>query len=136
MVRSISARLATRYCWLAGAGDTLTGLLLLVAPGRTLSWMFIPAPAAEPIFLRYIGLFVAAVGLVYLYPWLWRAAPQRRARLAPVLEITALMRAAVALFLAVAVATGALPLPWVSILVFDATLAAVQLFMLQHRGWA
>ncbi len=135
MVRSISARFATRYCWLAGASDTLTGILLLVAPVRTLSWMFIPAPAADPIFLRYIGLFVAVVGLVYFYPWLWQSDSQRRARLAPVLEMTALVRTAVALFLAVAVTTGALPVPWMTILVFDATLAAAQLFILQHRGW-
>jgi hypothetical protein len=124
-------RFVAPYCWLAGFSDALTGLLLVAAPVRTLGWLFIPPPAAEPVYLRYVGVFVAAVGLSYLYPLLLRPGAARRRRLATVLEVTALQRSAVALFLFAAVAGGALPAPWLGVALFDGALATLQLTVLR-----
>jgi hypothetical protein len=85
--------------------------------------------------MRWIGLFVASVGAVYLYPWLLRGGALRRdQRLATVVEVTALQRAAVALFVCGAVAAGALAPGWLVVALFDGGVAMAQSALLRREG--
>jgi hypothetical protein len=114
---------------LAGACDALTGWLLLTVPVCTLEWMRIPQVPAEPIWLRWIGIFVGAVGMAYLYPFFLD--PERRdRRLATVLEVTTGVRLAVGTFVVWAVLSEALPAPWLVVAATDLGLAAIQLWMI------
>lgn len=111
-----------------GAMDASTGLLLVVAPLTVLRWMWIPTPPLEPIWLRFIGAFVAGVGTIYLYA-LARAGA---GLLLPALELTAIVRASVGLFVGAAILLGALPAAWLTVAVTDLALAAFQLGMVRR----
>ena len=124
---------AHAYCLLAGGMDSLTGLLLVSMPLSTLGLMGIPEMPAEPVYLRFVGAFVGGVGLSYLYPFLYRRPRRTDRTLAVVLEVTALVRFGIAAFIAWAIGSGALPPAWLSVLVTDAVLATVQLFMVRRQ---
>lgn len=113
------------YVLAAGACDTATGLLLTVAPDWTLGLMRVPPPGADPIWLRFIGAFVAGVGLIYLLPGRLATA-DRRAALSMILLSTAIVRATVGSFVTVALLSGALPPAWSSVAVTDLGLALLQ----------
>lgn len=119
------------YCLMVGLGESLTGLLLLVAPLWTLQLMAVQDLPTEPIYLRFIGAFVAGVGSAYWLPRLLPSAGLRRRR-RTVLEVTAWERLVVGLFVLVAVSTGALSLPWWSVCLTDLGLAAFQLWLLRR----
>jgi len=123
------------FCLLAGLGDALTGLLLLIAPAFTLALMGIAtAPSTsstELTYLRFVGVFVGSVGLSYLYPFFLSPAG-RLHRWRVVLEVTALVRLAVGLFLTASLMVGDLPLGWISVPCTDFTLAVVQLLILRR----
>ena len=118
-----------------GACDAATGLALIAAPLWTLGQMGIAAPPAEPVFLRWIGAFVLAVGLSYLYPFLLRDGGSARLgeRLATVFEVTTLARALVALVAGAAIVGGLLERAWLGVPLFDAAVATAQIALL-HRG--
>lgn len=118
------------FCLLAGGGDAMTGLLLLMAPGLVLRLLGITVPGDNLILLRFVGVFVGSVGLAYLYPWLLRG----ESRLRTAIEITAGVRLAVALFLGFAVLTGQLDLPWMTVGAYDALVAVAQIGLLA-RGF-
>jgi hypothetical protein len=118
------------FCCVAGAGDLATGVLLMFAPLTTVGLMRIETTPLEPVYLRFVGAFVAAVGSLYLYPFLSRSRRLRDLRLRTVLEATALVRATIATFLAVALIGGELELAWMSVLITDGTLATIQIMML------
>lgn len=118
-------------CIAAGASDTGTGALLVVVPGFMLGVLGIPLPT-ETVYLRFVGVFVGAVGLAYLYPLLLRDRDARRARLIAALEWTAGVRLAVAGFVAVSVVVGALAEAWLLVGFFDAGVALAQFGLL---GW-
>lgn len=113
----------------ACASDASTGLLLVVAPGAVLGLLRLPVPD-DPVFVRWLGVFVLAVGLAYAWPFLWRDPRARTARLVAAFELTALVRFAVAAFLAVAVGSGALAPGGLGIAAFDAAVAAAQVALL------
>ncbi len=115
-----------------GLCDSATGAALIAAPLWTLARMGIDPLPAEPVFLRWIGAFVLAIGLAYLYPFLLRGADagRRRARLATVFEVTAIARGLVALTAGGAIAAGALPLAWLGVPLFDAAVASAQVVLL------
>jgi hypothetical protein len=130
--------LARALAVLGGGADAATGLLLLAAPARVLALLGAPQPAASPLATamlpwRWVGVFVGAVGLAYLYPLLprWRNA----ARLRGVLEVTALLRAAVALFVTATLLASALPPGWWLVAATDAALAASQVALLRRGEW-
>ena len=129
---TVARRPVLLLCLFAGLCDGLTGLLLVGAPGTTLKLMGVPA-AGEPIWIRYIGVFVASIGAAYLYPWWSRRASADG--LAAVLEITALSRFAVTAFVTTAVVWGDLAPGWTLVAVTDAAVASLQLFFL-CRGTA
>ncbi|HET9226561.1 MAG TPA: hypothetical protein VFR31_07825 [Thermoanaerobaculia bacterium] len=117
-------RRAYLFCAIAGGGDAATGLLLVAAPSLVLRLLGIPHPGGDLVFLRFVGVFVGCVGLSCLYPLFLRS------RMVAAAEMTAMFRLAVALFLGVAVATGALELPWVTVGVYDAIVALAQIGLL------
>lgn len=131
----MSGRAAALVCAVAGGGDALTGLLLLAAPALVLRRLGLPpAGEGELVLLRFVGVFVGCVGLVYVYPWLLGDGARRRCRLVAALEITAGIRLAVALFLGVAVARGAMDLRWLTVGGYDAVVATLQLGLLAAAG--
>ncbi len=119
------------YCWLAGFADACTGLLLLAAPEFTLRLMSIETLPKEPVYLRYIGVFVFTVGLTYWLPAVARWSP-RRELVMSVLFITGVVRAAVAGFVAFEVSRGGLEPAWMVVCFTDASFAAVQVWMLKE----
>lgn len=122
------------FCLVAGGGDAATGLLLVAAPALVLRLLGIARPAADLALLRFVGVFVACVGLAYLHPWLRRRA-HRRGRLLAALEMTAAVRLAVALFLGLAVASGALEIPWLRVGLYDAAVALAQIGLLARGAF-
>jgi hypothetical protein len=119
------------FCLFAGGGDAATGLLLLAAPGLVLRLLGTTVPGDDLILLRFVGVFVGCIGLAYLYPWFLR---DRESRVTAVLEITAGVRLAVALFLGIAILTGRLDLPWATVGAYDALVAVAQIGLLA-RGF-
>lgn len=125
--------IARAFCVAVGASDAGTGALLVGVPGFVLAVPGIPLPV-ETVYLRLVGVFVSAVGLTYLYPLLLSDRAAGRARLIAALEWTAGVRLAVALFVAVAVAVGALARAWLLVGFFDAVVGLLQVGLLV-RGW-
>jgi len=118
--------------WLAlsaGGLDFCTGLGLMLAPALVLKLMGAAPIGAEAIvYLRWIGAFVAAVGFSYL----WSFFRSDVALLRAALELTIWFRLAAGGYSVWAIATGALPLIWVSVPVTDFALAAVQTWLLRR----
>lgn len=126
-------RAAALFCLVAGGGDALTGLLLLMAPLLVLSLLGIAKPGASAVpLLRFVGVFVGCVGLTCLYPWLFRGTRRER-RLRAAVEITAGFRLAVALFLGLAVSVGVMQPGWLLVAGYDGSVALLQLG-LRSRG--
>ena len=121
---------ACLFCAIAGGGDVATGLLLMAAPSLVLRLLGIPHPGGNLVFLRFVGVFVGCVGLTYLCPLFLRDRLRRAHRMVAAVEMTAIFRLAVALFLGVTVAAGALELPWVTVGVYDAIVALAQIGLL------
>jgi len=118
-----------------GAGDLVTGALLVVAPAVVFRLLgFAPAPDEATIFVRWIGVFVAAIGGAYLLPFRLAAGRERQERLRATLEWTALARLAVATFVAAGVLAVALPEGWCFVGSYDALAASAQLALLAAWG--
>ena len=123
------------YQYMAGLCDTITGVLLIAAPERTLGLMgltVIPQPVA---FARYIGVFVLSVGLTYLWAALgWPLTSHAHIGWSTQWKITALIRTLVASLVVWQVATAALERRWISVAVTDSVFAAIQWIGLR-KGW-
>jgi len=118
-----------------GAGDLATGALLVLSPATVESLLFLaPSAPAASIYVRWIGVFVAAVGGSYLLPFRSHDPRARRERLRLALEWTAAARLAVAAFVGTAVLTAALPEGWCLVGIYDALAASGQLALL--ASWA
>lgn len=123
------------YQLLAGASDTITGLLLVVAPLDTLRLMRVNLQVTQPEFISYIGILVLGVGVSYLWVALrWRLTAATALAWKAHWETTAIIRLLVALFVIFEVATGAMEPAWASVAAFDALIAAVQITGIL-RGW-
>lgn len=119
-----------------GSCDAATGAALIALPLWTLRQMGVAALPAEPVFVRWIGAFVLAVGLAYLYPFVLRAGGprRRRERLRTIFEVTFLARALVAVVAGGAIASGHLERAWLGVPLFDAAVALAQLVLLRRGG--
>ena len=119
----------------AGSSDAATGILLMVAPALTLELMHVTVLPAPIVFMRYIGIFVAAVGASYLWT-IARYPLSRRFALAwsSQWQVTALIRLSIALFLLVESVFSDMEHAWLLIAAFDGLLAGVQIFGV-WRGW-
>ncbi|HUG10686.1 MAG TPA: hypothetical protein VMM36_06715 [Opitutaceae bacterium] len=116
----------------AGAADTATGGALVFAPALALQLMGVPP--RDPAMVAFVGAFVGAVGISYLWglsAWRVSGAPRM---LREVWKFTALVRLAAGIYSAVAIARGVLEPGWWTVPAFDLTLAAVQIALLRC-GW-
>ncbi len=120
------------YCALAGGGDAVTGILLMSAPLFTLRLMGIAPPPTEPVFLQFVGAFVAGVGLCYGLPFLGQPGEPRRSRLVAIFDATAFIRLSVAGFVFFALAQGELVPAWKTVAITDVVLALFQIFARRH----
>ena len=115
--------------WLAlgaGALDCAMGGSLLLGPAITLRAMGLDVPGAEALlFVRFVGVCVAAVGATYLWA-LWR--PVERLRV--VLGATIFFRLATGSYTGAAVLLGALPGAWCQVTFADFALIAAQAWLL------
>ena len=122
-----ATRIARVLAALAGTLDFFTGLGLVFAPGWTLRAMGASPVAPEAlVFLRFVGAFVGAVGLVYLVALLRRNPRDLRV----MLGMTIIFRLAAGSYSATAVACGWLEPVWLGVPATDFFLAVVQAWLL------
>jgi hypothetical protein len=122
------------YQLVAGFSDTSTGALLIAAPLFTLRLMGLAVPGDAKPFLSFIGAFVFAVGLAYLYGALLVRRTSGAPRLEVVWLLTAIIRSSVAIFVIAAVLSRSLAPGWLTIAVFDGICVLIQARGLR-RGW-
>lgn len=109
----------------AGGGDLATGILLLGNPAWTLGMLGVSIPS-ELVWMQYIGVFVACVGLSYgfgLRPYIRSGAA---CALRTVWEITALFRAAICVFVCASVWRSRLEPAWLTVAAVDGFWALLQ----------
>lgn len=115
------------YNILVGLCDSATGVLLLAAPETTLHLMGVAEVPTEPVYMRFIGAFVCSVGLSYWLPFrLGRSAQEFARSTFVVWHVTALVRTVVGGFVALALVSGTLAPPWISVALTDCLLAFLQ----------
>ncbi|MGP8227681.1 MAG: hypothetical protein ACLQGT_16185 [Terracidiphilus sp.] len=122
------------YQLLTGISDTLTGALLMIAPGFTLDLMRLHAPAVALPYLSFIGSFVLAVGLSCLYgAWLMLRGGSP-CRLEMVWLLTAITRASVAIFIVAQLLAHTLEAGWFTVALSDGACVLIQAMGLR-KGW-
>lgn len=122
------------YQIVAGCCDASTGALLLVAPALTLRLMLLRAPDDALVYISFIGAFVLATGLAYLYGAYLVLRGRYASKLQVLWLLTALTRASVAIFVIGQVLSGALPMGWTSVAAADGACVLIQATGLR-RGW-
>lgn len=128
-------RWLTAYQYVAGICDTCTGLFVVAFPVFTLSHMGLTVFPQPLAFARYLGVFVLAVGLTYL--WTVIRWPLNKPTILVWLtqwKITALIRSLVAIFLIWQFLFHQVEAGWISVIVLDGVFAAVQFIGLE-QGW-
>jgi hypothetical protein len=127
-------RVLFTYQMLIGLSDTSTGALLIVAPALTLRLMGLHAtPEALP-FLSYVGAFVLSVGLSCLYGGYLAYCGACAEKLGVVWLLTAITRSSVAIFVVAQILSGSLEAGWLTVAIFDAACALVQIIGLR-KSW-
>jgi hypothetical protein len=121
------------YQWAAGLSDSLTGVLLYLAPALTLRMMAVHAPADAMPYIGYIGAFVLATGLACLYGAYLLHVRACAERIETVWLLTAFSRAAVAVYVLEAIAAGTLEPAWLSVALFDGGCVLLQAIGLRRR---
>ncbi len=115
---------------MVGGMDAITGLLLIVAPQTVLRLLAITPPSAGAlVFVSWIGVFVMAVGLSYVF------ALGRRGRGEAVWMFTSMVRTMVAVFLVCRILDGSLEKDWWIVALADAVVALAQVFILRAGWW-
>jgi hypothetical protein len=122
------------YQLLIGLSDTLTGGLLIVAPEFTLRLMRLHVAADALIFLSFIGAFVQSVGLACLYGAFLTWRHSCASKIEVVWLLTAITRAAVAIFVLQNVLACMLESGWLSVAATDGACVLFQAVGL-HKGW-
>jgi len=114
---------------LAGGCDLGAGLMLVCAPAMTLAIMGVPA-VSDLVWIQYIGVFVACVGLGYFAGLLaWRRT-RSQMRLRTVWELTVLFRGAIGSFVGIEVVLGRLQPGWSAVVATDWFWAGLQIVLL------
>ena len=130
----MSGSLLLAYQIFAGFCDASTGVLLLMAPALTLRLMLLRAPDDALIYVSFIGAFVLATGLTYLYGAFLLMREGCATKLEMLWLLTALTRACVAIFVIGQVFAGTLPMGWISVAAADGTCVLIQATGLR-KGW-
>ena len=113
-----------------GAMDAVTGLLLVVAPAFVLKLLGIPVPSPDAlVFLSWMGVFVAGVGLSYGLVLIDRKSGPT------VWMITALVRVLVGVFVSWRIMDGSLVPLWAVVALTDLIVASGQLALLRAGWW-
>lgn len=122
------------YQWFIGLSDTLTGALLIIAPGVTLGLMHLHAPADALPYISYLGSFVLAVGLACVYGAIVMLRRGSPCKLETVWLLTAITRASVASVVVAQVLAHTLEAGWLTVAVFDSACVVFQTIGLR-KGW-
>ena len=123
-----------RRCALAvGAMDTVTGLFLIAVPQWTLRLMLIDQVPEQLVFVRWVGVFVAGVGLLYFLPELRYRGALRELAYDMVLTATAMIRLMVMAFVTTAILVGMLEPAWITVAITDGILGLAQLWIIKRR---
>ena len=122
------------YQLLIGISDTMTGLLLIIAPVFTLQLMGLHAGSESLPYLSFIGAFVLSVGLACLYGAKVMICRGNPCKLEVVWLLTAITRASVAIFVIVQILAHALDAGWIGVAFFDGSCVLVQAIGLR-KGW-
>jgi hypothetical protein len=117
-----------------GLSDTMTGMLLMVAPEFTLGMMRLRAPADALLYLSFIGSFVLSVGLSCLYGAFLIIRRRSPCRLEIVWLLTAITRAGVAIFVITQILSQALEAGWLTVATTDGACVLIQAIGLR-KGW-
>lgn len=120
--------------WFCLLGDGATGLMLIVNPLFTLEMMGVSQVPADPVFIRYIGVFVLCTGIFYAVPRCFADEQQRRASWKTVFTGTCILRVMVAGFVSCAWMLGTLDSGWMSVPVYDVSAALVQIIVLRRAA--
>lgn len=121
------SRLASRLLPVVGVGDVAAGLALAGVPAAVLPLAGLTPPGAEAlVFLRWVGIFAAAVGAAYLLGGCSRAPGALRWTLL----LTLPFRAGTGVFVTWALVRGALALPWAAVAAVNLGLVAAQAALL------
>jgi hypothetical protein len=122
------------YHLVAGCCDTATGALLMMAPAFTLSMMMLRAPDDAMVYISFIGSFVLATGLAYLYGASLVLREGCPTKLQVLWLLTALTRSCVAISVTAQVLAGTLSAGWMTVAVTDAAFVLIQATGLR-KGW-
>ena len=114
--------------WLAGAMDTATGLLLILAPHFTLDLMQVPMEENSGALLGFIGAFVLANGSLYLWAWGISQHKSSWSVLSHAWLATAWIRLCVGITTTIFIMNGKLPPAWATVPASDLLLAGVQFY--------
>jgi hypothetical protein len=126
MIAATTTRLARHLLLVVGAGDVGAGLALACVPAAALGLAGLTEPDAEAtVYLRWVGIFAAAVGGLYL-----RGALGPAARLREVLGATLIFRSVVGAYATFAVLRGWLAPVWSGVAIANLGLVAAQLVFL------
>jgi hypothetical protein len=126
---------------LAGGLDFLSGCTLMLKPVWALRLMLLPVPGAEGlVYVRFVGVFVATIGLSYLLAlagaW-WSTVRHKEESvvrgLRALFGFTLPFRLTVGTFCLVGVVQGWLPFMWIMVTVADYVLIVLQLWLLFSR---
>jgi len=115
------------YQWIWGGCDGLTGLLLVLAPERTLHWMGIRHLPQSPEMVSFVGVFVLAVGLAYLTVTQVPRTQKQAAQWQTVWLVTAISRTLVASFLIWQTLSGRMEGGWAVVWGTDLSLGVLQI---------
>lgn len=122
--------------WFCFFGDGITGLMLLASPLFALKMMGVEEVPTDPVYIRYIGVFVMCAGLFYAVPRFSADEGQRLSAWQTVFVCTGVLRVCIALFVTWAMWQGLLGRGWSSVPVYDITLALIQFWLLWRTAAA
>ncbi|MES2475329.1 MAG: hypothetical protein V4640_06090 [Verrucomicrobiota bacterium] len=113
-----------------GSMDAVTGLLLIFVPALVLKLLGIEPPSSDAlVFLSWMGVFIAGVGLSY------GMALGNRSRGETVWAFTAMIRILVAVFLTIRILDGTLAVNWGLVGVCDGVVGLSQIVILRLGWW-
>ena len=110
------------------------GFLLLLAPLKALTLMGVRYMPCEMVFIQLIGIFVICVGIFYIVPRVVTDLTAQSMTWQTVFVCTGVLRACVALFVVWAFGRGLLDVGWLTVSVYDASLAALQFWVLRRTA--
>ncbi|RYD45570.1 MAG: hypothetical protein EOP85_08915 [Verrucomicrobiaceae bacterium] len=113
-----------------GSMDAVTGLLLVFSPALVLKLLGMAPPSADAlVFLSWMGVFIAGVGLSYAMAF------GRRSRGETVWAFTAMIRILVAVFLTVKILGGTMAANWALVGGCDGIVGVLQVVLLRLGWW-